>query len=100
VPVVATNDVPLPRARRLRVARDARLHRSGATLDDPSRARSYCEEQYLKSAEQMAMLFADLPEALANTMEIAKRCNLELDLGKECSCRTFAAEDGTRPVHI
>ena len=66
----------------------------GATLDDPARARNYCEEQYLKSAEQMAVLFADLPEALANTVEIAKRCNFELDFGK-VFLPDFAAEDGT-----
>lgn len=39
-------------------------------------------EQYLKSSEEMAELFHDIPEALANTEEIASRCNLELELGK------------------
>ena len=51
-------------------------------LDDPKRPRDYsAAEQYLKSPEEMAELFADLPEALENTVELAKRCNLELSLG-------------------
>ena len=50
-------------------------------LDDPKRPKAYNAEQYLKSPEEMAALFADLPEALANSVELAKRCNLELSLG-------------------
>lgn len=42
----------------------------------------FTREQYFKSAVQMAQLFADVPSALANTLEIAKRCNLTLELGK------------------
>ena len=42
---------------------------------------NYSAEQYLKSAEEMAALFADVPEALQNTVELAKRCNFELSLG-------------------
>ncbi|MBU6500170.1 MAG: DNA polymerase III subunit alpha, partial [Rhodospirillales bacterium] len=46
------------------------------------RPRDYGEQQYLKSPEEMAALFADLPEALENTVELARRCNLELTFGK------------------
>jgi DNA polymerase-3 subunit alpha len=42
----------------------------------------YTEEQYFKSADEMVELFADLPEALENSVEIAKRCNLQITLGK------------------
>jgi DNA polymerase-3 subunit alpha len=45
------------------------------------RARRYSEEQYLKSPAEMRELFADAPELLANTVEVAKRCSLEIRLG-------------------
>lgn len=53
----------------------------GMMLGDPRRPRPYTAEQYFKSQEEMATLFADLPEALQNSVEIAKRCNLTLELG-------------------
>jgi len=53
----------------------------GALLADPSRARRYSEEQYLKSPAEMAELYADAPALLANTLEVAKRCSLEIRLG-------------------
>jgi DNA polymerase-3 subunit alpha len=82
VPVVATNDVRflLPEdfeAHEVRVC----IH-EGFTLGDTRRRRRYSEEQYLRSPEEMAELFADIPEALDNSLEIAKRCNLELTLGR------------------
>jgi DNA polymerase III subunit alpha len=81
-PVVATNDVRFL-AREDFEAHEARvcIH-DGRTLDDPRRARRYTEQQYLRSPAEMAELFADLPEALENTVEIARRCNLELRLGQ------------------
>ncbi len=81
-PVVATNDVRFLRADQFE-AHEARvcIH-EGRTLDDPRRARRYSDQQYLRSADDMAALFADLPEALANSVEIACRCNLELSLGQ------------------
>ncbi|HEY9099394.1 MAG TPA: DNA polymerase III subunit alpha [Thiobacillus sp.] len=54
----------------------------GMMLGDPRRPRPFTTEQYFKSPDEMAELFADLPEALANSVEIAKRCNLTLELGK------------------
>ena len=54
----------------------------GYMLGDVRRPRLYTEEQYFKSPEEMAELFSDLPEALENTVEIAKRCNLTITLGK------------------
>ncbi|MHB8720380.1 MAG: PHP domain-containing protein, partial [Steroidobacteraceae bacterium] len=53
----------------------------GALLADPGRARRYSEEQYLKSPSEMAELFNDAPELLDNTVEVAKRCSLEIRLG-------------------
>ena len=48
----------------------------GRVLDDTRRPRNYTDQQYLRSSEEMALLFADQPAALDNTIEIAKRCNL------------------------
>ncbi|MDX1513834.1 MAG: DNA polymerase III subunit alpha [Gammaproteobacteria bacterium] len=79
VPVVATNDV------RFLTADDFQAHEArvcihqGRTLADPRRPRHYSEQQYLRSPEEMQGLFADLPEALENSVEIARRCNLELE---------------------
>jgi DNA polymerase-3 subunit alpha len=50
-------------------------------IADPSRPRRYSEEQYLKTPAEMAELFADVPELLVNTIEIARRCSLEINLG-------------------
>ncbi|MCB2068694.1 MAG: PHP domain-containing protein, partial [Ottowia sp.] len=81
-PVVATNDVRFLDASEFE-AHEARVCiREGRTLDDPRRARLYTDEQYLRSPAEMAELFADIPEALANTVEIARRCGLVLELGK------------------
>ena len=64
-------------------AHDARVCVArGEMLADPRRVKRFGREQYLKSQAQMEALFADLPSALANTVEIAKRCNLSLVLGK------------------
>ena len=54
----------------------------GEILGNQRRARRFTAEQYFKSAAQMQALFSDVPSALANTLEIAKRCNLTLVLGK------------------
>ncbi|TMH04653.1 MAG: PHP domain-containing protein, partial [Betaproteobacteria bacterium] len=54
----------------------------GETLANPRRTKRFTREQYFKSQAQMEALFADLPSAVANTLEIAKRCNLSLVLGK------------------
>lgn len=84
VPVVATNDVRFL-TREDFEAHEARvcIH-SGYVLEDAKRPRIYSEQQYLRSSEEMAELFSDIPEALQNTVEIAKRCNVTLTLGNSC----------------
>ncbi|GAB6140913.1 DNA polymerase III subunit alpha [Methylosoma difficile] len=82
LPVVATNDVRFLHeddfaAHEVRVC----INQS-RVLDDSRRPKDYTPQQYLRSVEEMQELFADLPEALANSVEIAKRCNLTLTLGK------------------
>jgi DNA polymerase-3 subunit alpha len=65
----------------------------GMMLGDPRRPRPFTTEQYFKTPDEMATLFADLPEALANSVEIAKRCNLTLELGKS-KLPDFPTPDG------
>lgn len=81
VPLVATNDVRFL-ARKDFGAHEARVCiAQGRVLTDDKRPRDYTEEQYLKSAEEMRELFADLPEAVENTLQIARRCTLTLKFG-------------------
>ena len=82
LPVVATNEVVFLKkenfeAHEIRVA----IH-DGFTLDDKRRPKRYSPEQYLRSSDEMLELFADIPEALANSVEIAKRCNVTVTLGE------------------
>jgi DNA polymerase-3 subunit alpha len=82
LPVVATNEVVMLSpddfpAHEIRVA----IH-DGYTLEDKRRPKNYSEQQYLRSAEEMLELFSDIPEALQNSVEIAKRCNVTIRLGE------------------
>ena len=82
LPVVATNDVRLLNANQfdaheIRVA----IH-DGYTMVDPNRPKLYSEQQYLRSEDEMCELFEDIPEALQNSVEIAKRCNVTVHLGE------------------
>ena len=79
--VVATNDVRFLNKEDFE-SHEARLCiQSGYVLADTRRPKIVTEEQYLKTPEQMEALFSDIPVALLNSVEIAKRCNLTLDLG-------------------
>ncbi len=81
-PVVATNDVRFL-AREDYEAHEARVCiQEGRALADPRRPRNYSQFQYLRPAAEMEQLFADLPEALENSVEIARRCSLSIELGK------------------
>lgn len=81
-PVVATNEVRFLTQDEFEAHEVRVCIADGRTLDDPRRERRYTDQQYLKSTQEMAELFSDIPEALANTVEIAKRCNVDLKLGK------------------
>ena len=82
LPVVATHPVQFVEADDYE-AHEARVCvAEGETLANPKRVKRFSREQYFKTQEQMAALFADLPVALANTLAVARRCNLQLRLGK------------------
>ena len=81
LPVIATNDVRFLKQEDFE-AHEARVCiNQGRVLADPKRPRDYSDQQYVKPPEDMEALFADLPEALENTIELAKRCTLELSFG-------------------
>jgi DNA polymerase-3 subunit alpha len=82
LPVVATHPVQFTLPDDYE-AHEARVCISeGEILGNQRRVRKFTREQYFKSAAQMEALFADVPSAVANTLEIARRCNLTLTLGK------------------
>ena len=82
LPVVATNDA------RFLTKEDFGAHEArvcittGFTLEDKTRPKHYSEQQFLRTAEEMHELFSDIPEAIQNTVEIAKRCNVQITLGE------------------
>ena len=81
IPLVATNDCHYIHQDDAR-AQDVMLCiQTGRDLDDPNRLRFYNDQFYLKSPDEMKELFADVPESITNTIEVAEKCNLELELG-------------------
>ncbi len=82
LPVVATHPVQFAQSDDYE-AHEARVCiAEGEILGNPKRVRRFTREQHFKSSAEMAALFADIPSALANALEIAKRCSLTLTLGK------------------
>jgi len=81
LPVVATNDVHYARHDQAAIHDVLLCIQTGKTVTEPVRMRMDGESFYLKSEEEMAALFADIPEALTNTRRIAERCNVELSFG-------------------
>ncbi|RZJ23228.1 MAG: PHP domain-containing protein, partial [Haliea sp.] len=82
LPVVATHPVQFTKEDDYE-AHEARVCISeGEILGNQRRVRRFTREQYFKTAAQMEQLFADVPSAIDNTLEIARRCNLVLELGK------------------
>ena len=81
IKIIATNDTHYT------VQKDADAHEAFMCIamnklyDDPNRLRHSVHEFYVKSPDEMALLFADIPEALVHTQEIAEKCNLEIKLG-------------------
>ncbi len=94
IPVVASNDVEFLQKSDFD-AHEARICISqGGLLDDARRQKKYHADQYLKSADEMSALFADLPEVIANSVQIAKRCNVHFELYKKNYLPDFPIPDG------
>jgi len=100
LPVVATHPVQFLRRAEF-VAHEARTCiAEGEILANPRRAKRFTPEQYLKTQAEMSALFADIPSALANAVEIAKRCSLELSLGRAQLPRFPTPEGRTLDEHL
>ncbi|MHB1950301.1 MAG: DNA polymerase III subunit alpha [Acidiferrobacteraceae bacterium] len=99
VPVVATNHVHFLNesdfeAHEIRVC----IH-EGYVLTDGRRPKRYMRQQYFRSAEEMRDLFRDVPSAIENTVEIAKRCNFRLEFDRH-HLPEFPIPEGTDAAHV
>jgi DNA polymerase III subunit alpha len=94
LPLVATNDVRFLQPAQFETHEARVCIHDGALLADPSRSRRYTPGQFLRSPAQMSELFADLPGALENSVEIARRCSMPLRLG-ESRLPQFPVPDGS-----
>ncbi len=81
IPVVATNDVHFLSEQDFGVHEVRVCIHEGRVLNDQRRQRRFTPQQYLRSADEMIALFSDIPEAIQNSVEIAKRCNFFLEIG-------------------
>lgn len=100
LPVVASNDVRFLSSQDFE-AHEARVCiQTGCVLNDPRRPRIYSKQQYLRSSEEMAELFADIPEAITNSVEIAKRCNVPLVFGDSVLPKFPIPDSRTPQEHI
>lgn len=82
LPVVATHPAQFQTPEDFEAHEARTCVAEGETLTNPRRVKRFSREQYFKTQEQMEALFADVPSAIANTVEIARRCSLTLVLGK------------------
>jgi DNA polymerase-3 subunit alpha len=82
VPLVATNDVHYVQREEAAVQDVLMCIGMGKTVDDPQRFRYTTDQLYMKHADEMSALFPHVPEAIANSLRIAERCNVELELGR------------------
>jgi len=80
VPLVATNDFHYLQSTHSSAHEALLCIQTQTMLDDPNRMRMSTNEFYFKTAEEMSKVFQEVPEAIKNTINIAQKCNLELDL--------------------
>ncbi len=110
IPVVATQPIQFLAQDDFQAHEARTCIAEGYMLADSRRPKKFSEEQYFKTQAQMGALFADIPEALINTVEIAKRCNLTLTLGEnylpdfptpaQQDLSTYIAEESLRGLEV
>ncbi|MGB9802204.1 DNA polymerase III subunit alpha [Desulfofundulus sp.] len=82
IPLVVTNDVHYVKKEHAEIQDILLCIQTGKSVDDPSRMKFDSQELYLKSEEEIALLFGDFKEAMINTCLIAERCRVELNFGQ------------------
>lgn len=97
LPLVATNDVHYLEQRHAAAHEVLLCIQTGTVMSDPKRMRYGSTDFFLRSGAEMARLFRETPAALSNTVEIARRCNVELSLNQESHYPAFAAPAGATP---
>jgi len=99
-PVAGTNDSHYLEAGHARAHEALLCIQTGASMSDPNRWKFSTQEFYVKSAEEMARVFAEIPEACRNTLAVAERCNLTLDFGKFHLPRYVVPEGHTLETYL
>ncbi len=99
IKIIATNDTHYPTQEYADAHEAFMCIAMNKEYDDPNRLRHSVHEFFVKSPEEMGRLFADIPEALENTQEIANKCNLEIKLGNPTPpnfkfVKEYAQKDG------
>ncbi len=100
IPVIATNDICFLEKDDFEAHETRVCIHEGFILADPRRPKNYSDQQYFRTQAEMVALFADIPAALQNTVEIAKRCNVTLTLGKNFLPRFSVPENYTTETFL
>lgn len=82
IPLVATADVHYPRAEDAEIQDILLCIQTGRMVDEPNRMRMSSSTNYMRSPAEMAAAFAELPEAIANTVRVAEMCDLQIPMGQ------------------
>lgn len=98
IPVIATNDVHYVRQEHAEAQEILLCIQTNTTLDDPNRMRLETSNFYLRSAQEMAAVFGEVPEVLGNTLRVAEQCNLEFDFSRVILPELDFIPEGMTPI--
>jgi len=98
IPVIATNDVHYVRQEHADAQEILLCIQTNTTMDDPNRMRMETQNFYLRSAEEMARVFGEVPEALRNTLRVAEQCNLAIEFDRVILPELDFIPEGMTPI--